>query len=64
MWENPFSVTDENFPCSIDRVSGPLSNDDHMHLINHVLNINVIPIGEGVLISDRFNAGETNGLAS
>ncbi|PPQ64035.1 hypothetical protein CVT24_008848 [Panaeolus cyanescens] len=64
VWEDPFSPTDANFPCSIQRTSGPLSNDDHMHLINHNLNRNIIPIGDGVLVSDFVNAPKTNSVDS
>ncbi|KAF8151374.1 PLC-like phosphodiesterase [Crassisporium funariophilum] len=64
IWEDPFSPTNKNFPCSIHRTRGSLSNDDHMHLINHNLNANIIPIGDGVLISDFINAPTTNGLTS
>ncbi|GLB38859.1 putative PLC-like phosphodiesterase [Lyophyllum shimeji] len=64
IWEDPFSPTDPNFPCRIDRTSGPLSNDDHENLINHNLNTNIIPIGDGVLISDRADAPKTNSIDS
>ena len=64
IWEDPFSPTDSNFPCSIQRSSGPLSNDDHMHLINHNLNRNILPIGDGVLVSDPISAPKTNSITS
>ncbi|KAJ2921364.1 hypothetical protein H1R20_g15730, partial [Candolleomyces eurysporus] len=65
MWEDPFSPTDPNFPCKIDRTAGPLSNDDHLHLINHNLNRNIIPFGLGtVLVSDFVRAPQTNALSS
>ena len=35
-----------------------------MHLINHNLNVNIIPIGDGVLISDFANAPTTNNMKS
>ena len=65
MWEDPFSPTNPAFPCRIDRTAGPLSNDDHLHLINHNLNVDIIPgdIGE-VLISDFVNAKKTNSMSS
>ncbi|KAF8067758.1 PLC-like phosphodiesterase [Lyophyllum atratum] len=62
IWEDPFSPTDKNFPCRVDRINGPLSTDEHENLINHNLNTNIIPIGDGVLISDRANAASTNSL--
>jgi len=62
IWETPFSVTDPKFPCKVDRITGPLSPEDHMHLINHSLNKNVLKTG--VIISDRTDAEKTNGLDS
>jgi hypothetical protein len=35
-----------------------------MHLINHNLNRNVLPIGGGVLVSDPIDAPNTNSIAS
>ncbi|RDB16525.1 PI-PLC X domain-containing protein 1 [Hypsizygus marmoreus] len=64
VWEDPFSPTDANFPCRVDRSTGPLSTDQHLNLINHNLNVNIIPIGDGVLISDRANAPTTNSVNS
>uniref|UniRef100_A0A0W0EW13 PLC-like phosphodiesterase n=1 Tax=Moniliophthora roreri TaxID=221103 RepID=A0A0W0EW13_MONRR len=64
IWEPPFSSTDPNFPCSVDRNEGPLSVTDHMHMLNHNLNVNIIPIGDGVLVADRANAARTNSVSS
>ncbi|KAJ7266858.1 PLC-like phosphodiesterase [Mycena haematopus] len=65
IWETPFSQTDDTFPCSIDRISGPLADIDHMYMINHSLNKNIIPfIGDGVLISDPIDAPRINGADS
>ncbi|KAK7030841.1 hypothetical protein VNI00_013949 [Paramarasmius palmivorus] len=64
IWEPPFSSTDSNFPCSVDRSEGPLSTQDHMHMLNHNLNVNIIPIGDGVLVADRANAARTNSVQS
>ncbi|TCD64871.1 hypothetical protein EIP91_003537 [Steccherinum ochraceum] len=62
VWETPFSVTDDTFPCSVDRISGPLSTEDHMYMINHSLNINVFDTG--IIISDPEDAPTTNGVTS
>ena len=62
IWETPFSVTDSSFPCSVDRISGPLGTTDHMYMINHSLNINVF--GSGVIISDPEDATTTNSVTS
>ncbi|KAF5368279.1 hypothetical protein D9615_010377 [Tricholomella constricta] len=64
VWEDPFSSTDKNFPCRVDRIRGPLSTDEHLNMINHNLNTNIIPIGDGVLISNRIDAPTTNGVNS
>ena len=60
VWETPFSVTDEDFPCSVDRISGPLSAEEHMYLINHSLNVEII----GIILPDRVQASQTNSVNS
>lgn len=62
IWETPFSVTDSSFPCSVNRISGPLATEDHMYLINHSLNINLVDTG--VIVSDPEDAPTTNGITS
>ncbi|OBZ68034.1 hypothetical protein A0H81_11779 [Grifola frondosa] len=62
IWETPFSVTNASFPCSVDRIAGPLGTTDHMYLINHSLNINVLDTG--IIISDPEAAPTTNGVTS
>ena len=62
VWETPFSVTDPTFPCSVDRIAGPLATTDHMYMINHSLNINLFD--SGVIISDPEDANTTNSVAS
>ncbi|KAF4565324.1 hypothetical protein EYR36_001894 [Pleurotus pulmonarius] len=64
IWETPFSQTDPSFPCRVDRIQGPLSTEDHMYMINHSLNVNILPIGDGVLVSDPVDAPVTNGVTS
>ncbi|KAI0743414.1 PLC-like phosphodiesterase [Daedaleopsis nitida] len=61
IWETPFSVTDDSFPCSVDRISGPLSTEDHMYMINHSFNVEILP---GVIVSDPVDANETNSVDS
>ena len=62
VWETPFSVTDASFPCSVDRINGPLSTEDHMYMINHSLNKDVL--GTGIIVSDPSDAATTNGVPS
>ncbi|KAF8147927.1 PLC-like phosphodiesterase [Mycena galopus ATCC 62051] len=64
IWETPFSVTDPTFPCSVDRIGSPFAAADIMYMINHSLNINIIPIGTGVIVSDPADAPTTNGATS
>ncbi|KAJ7915823.1 PLC-like phosphodiesterase [Mycena leptocephala] len=64
IWETPFSVTNASFPCSVDRIHGPLATEDHMYMINHSLNKNILPIGDGVIITDPIDAPTTNGVPS
>ncbi|KAI0644598.1 PLC-like phosphodiesterase [Trametes meyenii] len=62
VWETPFSVTDSKFPCSVDRISGPLATEDHMYMINHSLNKDVL--GTGIIVSDPLDAPKTNSITS
>ncbi|KAA1467265.1 PLC-like phosphodiesterase [Dentipellis sp. KUC8613] len=62
IWETPFSITNASFPCSVDRIAGPLSTEDHMYMINHSLNINLFD--SGIIISDPEDAPTTNGITS
>ncbi|CAK5265971.1 unnamed protein product [Mycena citricolor] len=64
IWETPFSVTDKTFPCSIDRIAGPLGAADHMYMINHSFNVNILPFGGGVIVSDPLDAPTTNSVDS
>ncbi|KAJ7640820.1 PLC-like phosphodiesterase [Mycena polygramma] len=65
IWESPFSPTDNTFPCSVDRINGPLAAIDHMYMINHNLNTNVLPfLGNSVLVSDVTDAPTINGIDS
>ncbi|KAG6863089.1 hypothetical protein C0991_008260, partial [Blastosporella zonata] len=63
IWEDPYSSTDPSFPCHVDCISGMLAAEEHMNMINHNLNVKIIPIGPGVLVSDPV-APTTNGLES
>ncbi|TDL29182.1 PLC-like phosphodiesterase [Rickenella mellea] len=60
IWETPFSVTNKAFPCSVDRIAGPLATTDHMYMINHSLNVNVF----GIILSDPADASKTNSVTS
>ncbi|KAK7692886.1 hypothetical protein QCA50_004521 [Cerrena zonata] len=62
IWETPFSVTDSTFPCKVDRISGPLGTTDHMYMINHSLNKDIL--GTGIIVSDPLDAPTTNSVTS
>jgi len=64
LWEDRFDPTDGKFPCKVDRTAGPLAPSQQLNLINHNLNVNILPIGRGILIPDRLNSPKTNGVNS
>lgn len=63
LWEPPFSSTDKTFPCKVDRISGSLSAENHLHMLNHNLNSKVFG-SDDILIPDRVDASTTNGVTS
>lgn len=56
-------MTDPAFPCNVDRISGPLNTDDHLYMLNHNLNQELLGIDD-VLIPVKSEAGTTNGVTS
>ncbi|KIM43912.1 hypothetical protein M413DRAFT_442978 [Hebeloma cylindrosporum] len=62
LWEDKFDPTNNKFPCKVDRTAGPLAPSQQLNLINHNLNVNILPIGRGILIPDRLNSPKTNGV--
>jgi len=60
VWETPFDSTDKNFPCKVDRSSGPLPDNQHLYMINHFLDVDVF----GADLPDELAAGTTNGVDS
>ncbi|KAI0293892.1 PLC-like phosphodiesterase [Multifurca ochricompacta] len=62
IWETPYGITNVSFPCSIDRIRGPLDVGDQMYLINHSLNVNAF--GTGIILSDPLDAPITNSVIS
>jgi len=63
VWEDKYDPTDISFPCRVDRTAGPLSPREQLNLINHNLNVNILPIGEhGLVLPDRFNSPRTNSV--
>ncbi|KAF8529779.1 PLC-like phosphodiesterase [Hysterangium stoloniferum] len=60
IWETPFDSTNSKFPCSVDRIRGPLAQTEHMALINHFLDSDVF----GIDVPNKGAAGTTNGVPS
>ena len=54
---------DPSFPCKVDRSGGPLSDGDHMYMINHSLNYKLLGI-DSVVVPDFGKAGTTNSATS
>ena len=64
IWETPFSPTNPNFPCTLQRPSG-ISDErknNMMYMANHNLNVEVSIAGLSLLIPNTVNLGTTNGL--
>ena len=63
MWETPFSPTDPEFPCTVDRPSGLSTKDarQRMYIANHNLNTE-IP-GLEILIPAKDKIEETNAVS-
>ena len=62
VWKDKMDPTDINFACKVDRTAGPLAPSQQLNLINHNLNVNIIPVGRGLGIPDRLNSPRTNGV--
>jgi len=63
VWETPFDSTDASFPCTVDRISGPLAQTDHLNLVNHFLDKALFGINS-VLLPDKSDASTTNSVDS
>ncbi|KAG0135418.1 PLC-like phosphodiesterase [Tuber indicum] len=65
MWETPFSPTDENFPCTIDRPPDQPKNDAQgkLYMANHNLNTEISLLGNKVLVPDTDSLNQTNGVS-
>lgn len=64
MWEDEYDPTDRKFTCKVDRTSGPLQPSQQLNLINHNLNVDLMPIGRGIRLPDRLNSPRTNSIHS
>src|SRR5690606_32256468 len=55
IYETPFSPTDRNFPCNIQRPPSKEELEDKMYLVNHNLNANIRLLGHSVLVPDKVD---------
>jgi len=60
IYETPFSPTDRNFPCDIQRPPSKEGLEDRMYLVNHNLNANLQLLGQSVLVPDKVDINITN----
>lgn len=62
LWETPFSPTDRDFPCTVQRPPGLNHKDasDRMYMINHNLNLELSFSGISLLIPNTPLMVETN----
>lgn len=63
MWETPFSPTDANFPCTIDRPLGMTNDGGKLYMANHNLNAELTVFGETILIPDKVNLNRSNAVS-
>ncbi|KAI9039461.1 PI-PLC domain-containing protein [Aspergillus affinis] len=64
MWETPFSPTDRNFPCTVQRPPGlhPPDIRNRMYLANHNLNLDLNFANLNLLIPNTAQLNQTNAV--
>lgn len=64
MWETPFSPTDRDFPCTVQRPPNQAQNtsQDRMYMANHNLNLDVDLAGISLLVPFFSLLNETNAV--
>ncbi|KAK2839163.1 hypothetical protein FQN49_006409 [Arthroderma sp. PD_2] len=65
MWETPFSPTDRNFPCDVQRPPGLNEVDakKRMYMANHNLNLEISIAGATILVPNTVLLNETNAVS-
>lgn len=65
MWETPFSPTDRNFPCTVQRPPNLASDqaEQRLYMANHNLNLEVSFAGIDLLIPNSAVLNVTNGVS-
>ena len=65
MWETPFSQTDPDFSqCRVDRPHLDTPTGNRFSLINHTLNLDLLPGDDEVLVPAAILAEKTNSRES
>lgn len=62
MWETPFSPTNRDFPCTVQRPPGlgPKQAQNRLYMANHNLNTEVALMGSSLLVPNTVVINETN----
>lgn len=62
MWETPFSPTNRDFPCTVQRPPnlGPKQARNRLYMANHNLNTEVNLMGSSLLVPNTVVINETN----
>lgn len=65
MWETPFSPTDRNFPCTVQRPPNlaPQDAKNRLYMANHNLNLEVSFAGLNILVPNTALLNVTNGVS-
>lgn len=65
MWETPFSPTDRDFPCTVQRPPGLTYGDskNRLYMANHNLNLEVTIAGLELLVPNTAILNETNAVS-
>lgn len=65
LWETPFSPTDRNFPCTVQRPPNLDSTDakKRLYMANHNLNLDVSFAGVELLVPNTAILNETNAVS-
>ncbi|KAI5857114.1 PLC-like phosphodiesterase [Tricharina praecox] len=64
MWETPFSQTNQDFPCNVDRPPDQNATEAarKMYMANHNLNVEFTAFGTVALVPNTIAINQTNGV--
>ncbi|KIW05139.1 uncharacterized protein PV09_03690 [Verruconis gallopava] len=65
MWETPFSPTNPDFPCTVNRPPNLNRNQslERMYLANHNLNVDISDLGINILVPNVAAINQTNAVS-